>query len=139
MSISGDGGHQIKNPFRLITSFHNYLSLYTMVLSYLHVCEGYGHVKMNMMEIVAIKISNSSHFCYLFVIVQSTSSQQFISFSKPQCCYLHESMKMDVKVQLWNNGMELLNKLNFDYSITTIEQECVLHFHEHGIPSFKKI
>jgi hypothetical protein len=48
-------------------------------------------------------------------------------------------MKMDVKVQLWNNGMELLNKLNFDYSITTIEQECVLHFHEHGIPSFKKI
>lgn len=70
MSISGDGGHQIKNPSTLITSFHNYLSFYTMVLSYSHVYEGYGHVKMNMIEIVAIQTSNSSHFCYLFVIVK---------------------------------------------------------------------
>ncbi len=52
---------------------------------------------------------------------------------------MHESMKMDVKVQLWNNGMEIAKKLNFDYNITTIEQECVLYFHEHGIPFFKKI
>jgi len=34
---------------------------------------------------------------------------------------------------------KLLKKLNFDYNITTIEQESVLYFHEHGIPSFKKI